>query len=119
MPRAHAETRLRRIRATRHTFERRARDIRVDNPGVLDLLFQDYGRATMEQDGRTATLNPGDLLLYDSSRPFGFRTAEEFGFTICPAAEAAASAAGEAAEGANRPGVLLTGGCRGRGGRAA
>jgi AraC-like DNA-binding protein len=83
MPRAHAETRLRRIRATRHTFERRARDIRVDNPGVLHLLSQDYGRATMEQDGRTATLNPGDLLLYDSSRPFGFRTAEEFGFTIC------------------------------------
>ena len=78
-----AETRLRRIRATRHTFERRARDIRVDDPGVLHLLFQDHGQATMEQDGRTATLNTGDLLLYDSSRPFRFRTAEEFGFTIC------------------------------------
>ncbi|MEU0795821.1 helix-turn-helix domain-containing protein [Amycolatopsis sp. NPDC005961] len=78
-----AETRLRRIRATRHTFERRTRDIRTEDPGVLHLLLQDHGQATVEQDGRTATLTPGDLLFYDSSRAFAFRTGEEFQFTIC------------------------------------
>lgn len=78
-----AETRLRRIRATQHVFERRTRDIRVDDPGVMHLLFQDRGQAVMEQDGRTASLSPGDLLFYDSSRPFRFRTSDEFQFTIC------------------------------------
>jgi AraC-like DNA-binding protein len=78
-----AETRLRRIQATRHTFERRTSDIRAEDPGVLHLLCQDRGQAAVEQDGRTATLAPGDLLLYDSSRAFSFRTGEEFQFTIC------------------------------------
>lgn len=78
-----AEARMRRIRATRHAFERRAGDIRAGDPGVLHLLFQDYGQAAVEQDGRTATLAPSDLLLYDSSRAFSFRTSEEFQFTIC------------------------------------
>ena len=78
-----AETRLRQIRATQHTFERRARDIRSGDPDVLHLLFQAQGHAVMEQDGRTATLAPGDLVFYDSSRPFQFRTSNEFQFTIC------------------------------------
>ncbi|MFJ9787507.1 helix-turn-helix domain-containing protein [Amycolatopsis sp. NPDC101161] len=78
-----AETRLRRIRATRHTFERRTSDIRAEDPGVLHLLLQDRGEAVVEQDGRTATLTQGDLLLYDSSRAFRFRTGDEFQFTIC------------------------------------
>lgn len=78
-----AETRLRRIRATRHLFERRAKDIRAGDPEVLHLLLLDHGRTHVEQDGRTATLTPGDLLLYDSTRPFTFETDGEFQFTIC------------------------------------
>ena len=78
-----AETKFRKIRATRHTFERRAKDIKASDPGVLHLLLQDHGRSVMEQDGRTATLMPGDLLLYDSSRPFHFETDGDFQFTIC------------------------------------
>ncbi|WP_165821314.1 helix-turn-helix domain-containing protein [Nocardioides gansuensis] len=78
-----AETRLRRIRATRHMFERRARDIRAGDPEVLHLLLLDHGRTLVEQDGRTATLTPGDLLLYDSTRPFRFETDGDFQFTIC------------------------------------
>lgn len=77
-----AETKLRRIRATRHSFERRAADIRADDPEVLHLLLMDRGTTQVEQDGRTASLQPGHLLLYDSSRPFRFETAAEFQFTI-------------------------------------
>jgi AraC-like DNA-binding protein len=78
-----AELRLRRIRATQHGFERRQRDIGAGDPEVLHLLLLDHGETLVEQDDRTATMAPGDLLLYDSSRPFRFRTAGEFQFTIC------------------------------------
>lgn len=78
-----AETRLRRIRANRHSFERRWKDIRAADPYVLHLLLLDHGRAHIEQDDRTATLAPGDLLLYDSSRPFRVETDGDFQFTIC------------------------------------
>ena len=37
----------------------------------------------VEQDDRTAILTPGDLLLYDSTRPFRFETDGDFQFTIC------------------------------------
>ena len=78
-----AETRLRRIQATRHVFERRAKDIRAGDPEVLHLLLLDHGRTQIEQDGRTAIMSPGDLLLYDSTRPFRFETDGDFQFTIC------------------------------------
>lgn len=77
-----AETRLRRIQATTHTFTRRLRDIRTSDPEVLSLLRQDHGRATLHQDGRTATLSPGDVVVYDSSRKFEVTTSKEFQFTI-------------------------------------
>lgn len=78
-----AEMRMRRIRATQHGFERRARDIDAADPEVLHLLQLDRGDTVVEQDGRTATLAPGDLVLYDSSRPFRFRTSGEFQYTVC------------------------------------
>lgn len=78
-----AETRLRRIRATRHSFERRAKDIRAADPAVLHLLLLDHGRSSMQQDGRVAAMAPGDLVLYDSSRPFRCVTDGDFQFTIC------------------------------------
>lgn len=77
-----AETRLRRIRATQHRFERRAKDIRSGDPEVLHVLSVDLGRSLMEQDGRTAELNPGDIVLYDSSRPFRVETSGDFQYTI-------------------------------------
>jgi AraC-like DNA-binding protein len=78
-----AETGVRRIRATRHVFERRAKDVRAGDPEVLQLLLVDHGGTRVEQDGRTADLTPGDLLLYDSTRPYRFETAGDFQFTIC------------------------------------
>lgn len=77
-----AETGLRRIRATRHRFERRSKDVRSGDPEVLQVLMVDLGQARMEQDGRTAALSPGDITLYDSSRPFRVETSGDFQFTI-------------------------------------
>jgi len=77
-----AETRLRRIRATQHRFQRRAKDIRSGDPEVLHVLSVDLGHSVMEQDGRTAALNPGDIVLYDSSRPFSVETSGDFQYTI-------------------------------------
>ncbi|MFI7498343.1 helix-turn-helix domain-containing protein [Streptomyces sp. NPDC049687] len=78
-----AETRLRRIRASQHVFERRPSDIRTGDPEVLHVLSMDHGHSChMEQDGRTTILKPGDLVLYDSSRPFRFATSGAFQFTI-------------------------------------
>jgi AraC-like DNA-binding protein len=78
-----AETRFRQIRATAHTFARRGKDIRAQDPEVLHLLFSDRGRSWVEQDGRVSRLSQGDLLFYDSSRPFTFRTDADFESTIC------------------------------------
>lgn len=77
-----AETRLRRIRASQHVFERRPSDIRAGDPEVLHVLAMDIGRSLLEQDGRSTILNPGDLVLYDSSRPFRVETTGPFQFTI-------------------------------------
>lgn len=78
-----AEIRMRRMRATRHRFERRGADIARTDPEVLHLLHMDHGETLVEQDDRTASVRAGDLLLYDSTRPFRFRTDDDFQFTIC------------------------------------
>lgn len=78
-----AEMRLRRMRATRHRFERRDADIAQTDPEVLHLLHMDHGETLVEQDDRTASVRAGDLLLYDSTRPFRFQTDDDFQFTIC------------------------------------
>lgn len=76
-------TRVRRIAGTEHTFRRRDSDIRRGgDPEELNLLFVNRGTTVVEQDGRTATLTPGDFLLYDSARPFEFRTRGSLDYTI-------------------------------------
>ncbi|WP_062651699.1 AraC-like ligand-binding domain-containing protein [Streptomyces maremycinicus] len=42
---------------------------RDEQPYVL-VVLQVTGRSTVEQDGREACLSPGDLVLYDTTRPF-------------------------------------------------
>lgn len=77
------DTRVRRIAGTEHTFRRRDSDIRRGgDPEELNLLFVNRGTTVVEQDGRTATLTPGDFLLYDSARPFEFRTRGSLDYTI-------------------------------------
>ena len=78
-----AETKARRIAGTEHRFERRTQDIRRSSgPDLLNLVFLNRGSTVVEQDGRTATLTPGDFLFYDSARPFDFRSRGPFDYTI-------------------------------------
>ncbi|WP_166442195.1 helix-turn-helix domain-containing protein [Nakamurella flava] len=78
-----AGTKVRRIAGTEHVFRRREDDIRLGgDPDELNLLFVNRGTTVVEQDDRTAVLTPGDFLLYDSARPFEFRTRGSFDYTI-------------------------------------
>lgn len=77
-----AQTHVRRIRAVGHEFERRPADIRRSDPEVLHFMVLNRGVTQVDQDGRTATLHPGDLLFYDSSRPFRFITPNALDYTI-------------------------------------
>lgn len=49
---------------------RTAAEISRDDPGYLKLGVQVEGYCVVEQDGREAALTPGDLALYDTSRPY-------------------------------------------------
>lgn len=77
-----AEVRLRRIAGSEHRFVRRPIDISRGDPEIMHLLVLNRGRTTVEQDGRDVALRPGELMFYDSSRPFEFRTRGGFDYTI-------------------------------------
>lgn len=61
------------IRASAHHVTRLPSDIAADDPKHLKLSLQLAGDGTVEQDGRTALLTPGDVAIYDTSRPYTLR----------------------------------------------
>ena len=78
-----ADTHVRRIVGTEHRFQRRDQDIRRGgDPEQLNIVFVNRGRTVVEQDGRSAALQAGSFAFYDSSRPFDFRTRDDFDYTI-------------------------------------
>src|SRR5690606_1448581 len=61
------------IRASAHEVARLPSDIRDDEPRHLKLSLQLEGEGDVEQDGRVAHLTPGDVAVYDTSRPYTLR----------------------------------------------
>jgi AraC-like DNA-binding protein len=62
------QTEISHIRATRHVVEH---DVpRGASGGSVKFGLQLGGTCTVEQDGRTAVLRPGDMVLYDTDRPY-------------------------------------------------
>lgn len=61
------------IRASAHQVTRLPSDIVHDDPKHLKLTLQLAGNGTVEQDGRTALLTPGDVAIYDTSRPYSLQ----------------------------------------------
>jgi AraC-like DNA-binding protein len=53
-----------------HTAQRTARLIRAAPAGCYKVGLQLHGTAVLIQDGRNATLTPGDFSLYDTDRPY-------------------------------------------------
>lgn len=58
------------IRASAHDVSRLPSDIAADDPKHLKLSLQLSGTGVVEQDGRAAELEPGDVAVYDTSRPY-------------------------------------------------
>lgn len=57
---------------------RDAAQIAASDPGVYKLSLQLHGYSVLSQDGREAALTPGDLALYDTTRPYVLDSAESF-----------------------------------------
>ncbi|MFE7629933.1 helix-turn-helix domain-containing protein [Kocuria sp. NPDC057446] len=63
------------IRATRHVVEH---DVPPGaSGGAVKFGLQLGGTCTVEQDGRTAALRPGDMVLYDTDRPYRLEFPQE------------------------------------------
>jgi len=58
------------MRTKPHTVTRRAEDIPDGDIPYCKLSLQMHGCSTMRQDGRECTLEPGDLALYVTQRPY-------------------------------------------------
>lgn len=58
------------IKATPHAVIRTPAAARRSEEAYLKLGLQMSGNARLEQDGRQASLNPGDFALYDTTRPY-------------------------------------------------
>lgn len=58
------------IVASSHSVQRRPKAIRLDKNDHLKLSLQLEGNGMVMQDGRSAHLNPGDVAIYDTSRPY-------------------------------------------------
>ncbi|MFC5061981.1 helix-turn-helix domain-containing protein [Actinomycetospora atypica] len=61
-----------------HRAVREAAHIDPAEPAETVLALQLEGRAWFRQDGRTATVDPGDLVFYDSSRPVEITAGEGY-----------------------------------------
>lgn len=64
------ETRLTEITATAHRVRRLGAQIHPDDSKDIKLSLLIEGSGRLDQDGRSATLRPGDVAIYDTSRPY-------------------------------------------------
>jgi len=58
------------VRATPHAVERTREQVAASAEPYVKLTLQLAGSGMLIQDDRTATLSPGDIVLYDTSRPY-------------------------------------------------
>ncbi|PYE15903.1 AraC family transcriptional regulator [Williamsia limnetica] len=56
--------------------------IRRADPGVIKVGLQLHGHSTVQQNGRHATLAPGDLAIYDTSVEYGLHLTDSFDMLV-------------------------------------
>jgi AraC-like DNA-binding protein len=61
------------VAAAPHVVRRTSRLVRRPDPDFYKLSLQLEGASVLTQDGRDAVLHPGDLTIYDTTRPYGLR----------------------------------------------
>lgn len=71
-----------RIAGTPCWVRRDARTIGSADPEMLKVALHRRGRAGVEQDGRQCTLQPGDFVAYDTTRPYYLRYWDDFDITV-------------------------------------
>jgi len=59
------------------TVTRTPRTIRSADSGYLKISVQTHGYSVLTQDGREATLTPGDVAVYDTTRPYELLFAQD------------------------------------------
>lgn len=60
------------------TVARTPRTIRAADSGYLKVSVQTHGYCVLTQDGRDAALTPGDVVVYDTTRPYQLLFAQDF-----------------------------------------
>ncbi|GLB65960.1 AraC family transcriptional regulator [Arthrobacter mangrovi] len=70
------------ISSSAHIIERRPDLISKNDGGYLKLSLHLTGTSLMVQDGREVVLQPGDMTLYDTSRPYSMVHEEDFSFLV-------------------------------------
>ncbi|HJQ45850.1 MAG TPA: helix-turn-helix domain-containing protein [Amycolatopsis sp.] len=70
------------VTASHAMVERTRRLIRQDDPELYKFGLQVSGTSVIEQDDRQAHLTPGDLALYDTSRPYRISFSDNLGMTV-------------------------------------
>ncbi|UGS34568.1 AraC-like ligand-binding domain-containing protein [Capillimicrobium parvum] len=70
------------LAATGHSVHRSARHIAAYDPEVFKLSLQLRGSSVISQQDRVAHLRPGDMTLYESSRPYSVRGMAPFEMAI-------------------------------------
>lgn len=70
------------VAASHAQVERTPRLIRADDPELYKFGLQTSGTSVIEQDDRQASLRPGDLAIYDTSRPYRITFSDDFRMTV-------------------------------------
>lgn len=70
------------VTASHALVERTPRLIRSDDPELYKFGLQISGTSIIEQDDRQARLRPGDLAIYDTSRPYRISFSDGFRMTV-------------------------------------
>lgn len=70
------------VTASHAVVERTRRLIHQDDPELYKFGLQVSGTSVIEQDDRQAFLRPGDLAVYDTSRPYRIAFSDDFRMTV-------------------------------------
>jgi len=73
---------LRRVVGGDHVYVRSERDVRHGDPETVQIGMPRGGGSILVQDGREAVLRPGDMVLYDSARPFTLVMEDRFNWQV-------------------------------------
>jgi AraC-like DNA-binding protein len=72
-----------RVTAEPNACLRTPRDIATGDPELLRILVLRHGRTHVQQGDRACTITDGDVVVYDSSRPFAVHAQRRFELVVC------------------------------------